>query len=331
MSYGIEFVNDYGERVFNSNGLMFEKSSGTMDWISQNGYLPGQGQGAENGSIFRQYQNWGRRTFFNGGGGLFSGAAHRNWTDNYTWSDTAYGRYLGCCAQVVNNTFTSKYISSDPATWYQYVRHAIPNTTGQTLSDYQELFFELPSEGLHFFGTFRNPYNNFFDASCKGLKGLAMPHSDRQTGISYVMATTEKPTKDLSAHGLQIDDASGSEIYDTRYDEKAVRIKDHVYISSGDLYDVLFTGATKTYTLRQSVTTPYIGGSPFVNWRWIRANTGSSGRQVYRMSYPKLTVSGTTLTMSRTEYDEGGFGNIFGNVLDYSKYEGSTLMIADMS
>jgi hypothetical protein len=330
MSYGMEFKNDYGERIFNSNGMLFELHSGTMQWMQQNYFSTGDGDsftGFEQSTVYEVYR--GERPFLNGyTRSYFSGHVHRNWTDGYTWSDTAYGRYAGSTAQVSSNSLVYKTVGLGQR---QLVRQALPNTTGQELLNFQDVFFELPSEGLHFFATMRNPYNYLLDSSCKGLKSIAMPHSDRQTGIGYVVATSVKPSIVGVNHGLQVNDSDGEAIYDSRYDTKAIRIKDHVYISSSDLYDVLYNGQTKTYNLRQSISNPYVGGSNFLNWRWRVQSTGSTGRQVYRMWYPKLTISGSTLTMSVTEYDEGGFLNSDNlSPTEFSRYEGSTLMIADM-
>jgi len=259
MSYGVEFINDYGENVLRSSGLFFEKSSGTLSW-TDNWQNKRYCEVTMHLGVYHYHE-------------FCIAAASRNIGNTLYYQDFA-GNTLGSWYRGVNGhggPYDSRLIQwsgdkNDPDRAQSYsastnrglMPKAIPNTVGMGASAFSEVFFKMPSDGLHHFGSVYNPFVLNTTAG-KGLTAWAQGFYTTGEGLEYKMVGTQPPAVSGS-YGIKVDDANGTTAYDSRYVEKAVRIKDHIYVPKSDIDDVLNNNATKLYPLRSNITTPWIGG-----------------------------------------------------------------------
>ena len=263
MSYGVEFINDYGENVLRSSGLFFEKSSGTMEWtniydnmnhdgrvccvmtialgINQNHEFAVSGSTSYYGSPKVYHQT-------------FAGSDLGSWELGVNGHGSPERSHL---MQYSTATDLSG-LSLDTTTGGNDLPKAIPNTVGVTTSDFHEVFFKLNPNGLHHFGSAYNPFNWHY-ASAKGLTAWCQGWWEDGEGQEYKVVGTPPPAVSGS-YGIKVQDGSSNTVYDSRYVEKAVRIKDHIHVPKADIDDVLNNNAVKYYPLRQNVNNPWIGG-----------------------------------------------------------------------
>ena len=120
-------------------------------------------------------------------------------------------------------------------------------------------------------------------------------------GLEYVVATTELPALDRSTYGMLVSDETGATIFDSRFVERAIRIKDYVTISEADITACVTLGTPFDYPLRQPIANPYIGGDTLLGY-----NVSFSGRN-HDFFYPTLrilnnTSANPTLRMTRKQY-----------------------------
>ena len=309
MSYGIKLENKFGDRILASTGLLFPLTTGQMVYNS--------GQYIANGS---QPFWWVDHLDFTGREGnvlrvngsrvdasfpVYPQSTYiiSNLTDGGSF-DT-FDFIAGNILQVVTNNFTQSYQPRNAAysqkSDYNYIRHAVPNTSDTNYM--YEAFFKLPSVGgLHSFSQVYNPYNFLFDGDCKGLHLYVQKTEVNGTGASvdYVVATTKPPNVAAEDYGMQVFDENSDKIYDTRYVEAAVGIKDYVRITEAQAQDCVQNGTTYNFTLRQAIdpSKAYLGGGSFNSYRnrWVNG-TG----HIWDVPTLKMTSS-TNLQMYRTTY-----------------------------
>ena len=120
-------------------------------------------------------------------------------------------------------------------------------------------------------------------------------------GLEFVVCTTRPPTLDSSGYGINVQDADGDVIFDSRFVQRALRIKDYITITDTQIDDCLQNGTQYDYPIRTPIANPYIGGDSFLGYR-----VNFSGRN-HNYTYPTLRViNGTSsspiLRMTRKEY-----------------------------
>lgn len=313
MSYGINLTNEFGDRLLESTGLLFPHTTGTTVYS-----LRSRSSG---GSYFADLLDYTERE-----GKVFAVNGSRvdaTWnifpSPTYTISNLTDGGSFntfsfedGNIVQVVTNNFTESYQPREnDVNNYNLIRHAVPNTSDTNYT--YEAFFKLPSVGgLHTFSQVYNPYNFLFDSDCKGLH-LYVQKTEVNgvgSGVDYIVATTKPPAVSAESYGMQVFDADVNLIYDTRYVEAAVGIKDYLRITESQVQGCIQNGTTYNFTLRQPIdpTKAYLGGGSFNSYKnqWI------SGQGHY-WDVPTLKMtSSTNLQMYRTRYkfaNSGGFPN----------------------
>ena len=315
MSYGIQLTNDFGDRVLESTGIFFEQARGTMNWAP-----PSTRQ--NNLNVYRQqslnsrFVRWihadrplartplnricyditdGGDWSYPGGGGQFT-TGHDYDAAIIQWSgDSDF-----------NNATTRTIPNPSGVSGGRRVEHvpnAIANTTdfGGPGDPIQELFFRIPTRGLHSFGSVFNPYTNFYAVASQGITAFGMQDWREGEGLEYVVGTTQVPALDGSEYGMVVRDEDNNTIFDTRFVQNAIRIKDYITITSGEIDDCLENDATYDYTIRTPVNTPYIGGDSFLGY-----NVSFSGNN-HDYFYPTLRVlnntsANPTLRMTRKQY-----------------------------
>ena len=114
----------------------------------------------------------------------------------------------------------------------------------------QELFFRIPQRGLHSFGSVYNPYTNFYGPGCQGITGFGMQDWREGEGLEYVVATTQTPAVDSSTYGMNVADEDGNTIFDSRFVQQAIRVKDYITITDTQITDCLVNGTTYDYPIR---------------------------------------------------------------------------------
>jgi|11_taG_2_1085331.scaffolds.fasta_scaffold02048_2 hypothetical protein len=347
MAYGIQLINQFGEEPLASGGLFFEKSSGTLSYapvdVGYYGIWNGVNSSEDaifNPSLLRGVSRGGRR--------FMSGMSYRLSNVNrglYLMSDdltTALDFWDRGSPNSIGSTADSRIIQWSSgfsgtdltSSWSGYGASGtrrrreplgITGTTGNSLSNMQEVFFKLNSNGIHMFGSWYNPYNNFFGSTSKGIVAWCQSWYADGDGQQYKVLTTEKPSVSGS-YGMEVMDASGSTIYDSRYTEKAARIKDHIHISASDMSDCLSNGTVYNYPLRQNISNPYIGGDTLNSS--IRVLSGKTST----WTYPRLqvvTISGVdNLRLSRTRYRYVSKGSMSGPTAQ--NFQRGTYLIADL-
>lgn len=302
MSYGIELKNSFGDRVLASTGLLFPHSSGQLVY-GDAWYIP-----RGDGTYAIDHLDKTGSTYTNGLGRIGTASTSNstlNLTDGGSWDGNDFG--AGHIMQVVTNSYSESYQPRTPdyslKIDYNRMRHAIPDT-GDTAHHY-EAFFKLPaSGGLHTFAQVYNPYNFLFDANSKGLHLYVQKTETSGTGTptEYIVGTTKKPSVGAETYGMQVFDESSNEIYDTRYVNQALGIKDYVRIPSADFVGCIQSGTTYNYTLRQPIdpTKAYLGGGSVNNFRFGPPRPTGAGF-FWEVPTFKMTSS-TNLQMYRTVY-----------------------------
>lgn len=339
MAYGVEFINDYGENVLRSSGLFFEKASGTLEWTphwdSTKMPTPSTGQFSRytvstlvsgpnnnhewalagdtsgNASSVLYYQN-------------FSGT-----TDLGSWNKGANGRGAPWDSRLIqwsaDWTDGSLASSSVPlGSHYPNMPKAIPNTVGSTVSSFYDVFFKMNTNGLHHFGSYYNPYAAMNTSAAQGVVAWCQGWWQDGDGQEYKVVGTPVPSVSGN-YGINVKDASNNTIYDSRYVEKAIRIKDHIYVSKSDMDDVIQNNATKLYPLRSNISNPWIGG-----------DTSSSAKREYGYGttwwFPRFQivsingVDNLKITCTRYRFKSGSASTAFPH---YHTNSG-TYLIADI-
>ena len=302
MAYGIELKNNYGDKVLNSGGLLFAKSTGSMVFVDRE-HLGG-------------FEYVDQLDITNREGGVLSinssrvTAKHAQSSTVYTVSnDTDGGSFNsnsfnnGSIMQVNTNSYSVSYqprsssysVSQD----YNRIRHAVAGTSDRNYN--YEAFFKIPSQGLHNWSAYYNPYDYLFDGNCRGLHLNATASSTYTSGIQYLIAWDQKPSLTGDTYGMQVFNADGSVHYDSRYSISALPIKDYVFISASQFSNCLNNGTTYNFTLRQPISNAYIGGGAQYNFRDVWSG---SNHYYYRPTF-KMT-STTNLQMYRTTYRHSG-------------------------
>lgn len=322
MTYGIQIKNNYGDRVLNSGGLLFEKTTGTMVFVDRR-YLNG-------------YQYGDQLDITNREGGVLSINSSRvsaRWeanTASYTVSNLTDGGSFnnnsfsnGSIMQVNSNSYVLSYQPTNFSQQQDYnrIRYAVPSTDDRTY--HYEAFFKIPTQGLHNWSSYYNPYDYLFNGNNKGLHLNATASSLYTSGIDYVVAWDKKPPLTSDTYGMQVLNGDGSTHYDTRFSIKALRIKDYVRITASEFQDCLDNGTTYDFTLRQPISNAYIGGGAQYNFKdqWVYRN----GHYYYRPTF-KMT-STTNLRMYRTTYKYSSGGNIPAGVR--SRYDECLVTLLD--
>ena len=315
MSYGIQLTNEFGDRVLESTGVFFEQSRGMMNWVP-----PHSQQNSFNffalQSLTRRFVRWIHadgplsRTplnricydITNGGSWSYPGVGGVTLTTGHPY-DACILQWSGSSDLSNTTSRTDQRASGSSGANTRYVPNAIPNTAdfGAPGNPMQELFFRIPERGLHCFGSVYNPYTNFFGPGCTGLIGYGMANWREPEGLQYVVATTEEPSLDGSTYGMLVRDEDGATIFDSRYVERALRIKAYITITEEELTDCLVNGTTYNYTIRQPILNPYIGGDTLLGY-----NVDFNGRN-HDFFYPNLriinnTSANPTLILSRQQY-----------------------------
>ena len=338
MAYGLQLLNNFNENPLASGGLLFESSSGTMSWVPHaSGYY---GQWGGSSDWFRLSMN----LFVNNHSrrfcaGMYSWYPNVNKTLYYlnsagtavdSWKLNANGRGSPQDSRLLqwssgaasNHTKRSHYAYG----WrHAHNAVAISGTTGNTLSNMQQVFFKLPTNGLHTFGTWYNPYANLYGSASQGIVAFVQGWYADGDGQEYKVLTTQTPSVS-GTYGLQVLNDDGSVRYDSRYTSKAARIKAFVHISESDMNDCLTNGTTYNYPLRQNVANPWIGGDTLNSQ--IRVLSGRNST----WHYPRLQIVNINgvdnLRLSRTFYRYVSKGTMNGPY--HSDFNAGTYLIADM-
>lgn len=315
MAYGIQLTNDFGDRVLESGGVFFIQATGTMNWAppsTRRNDLRLYRQQSLNSRFVRwihadgpatvtplnrvcyDITDGGSWSYPGGTGSVFVGhdydAAILQWTGDSDFANAT--------------TRTMRQPSgASGGNRVEHVPNAIANTAdfGQPGTAMQELFFRIPERGLHSFGSVYNPYTNYFGPGCQGITGVGMQDWREGEGLEYVVCTTEQPSLDSSGFGMNVRDEDNNVIFDSRYVQRALRIKDYITITDTQIDDCLQNGTTYDYTVRTPIANPYIGGDSFLGYR-----VNFSGRN-HNYTYPILRLlngntANPTLRMTRKEY-----------------------------
>lgn len=328
MSYGIELKNSFGDRILASTGLLFPHSSGQLVY-SDPWYIP-----RGDGTYAIDHLDKTGDTYTNGLGRIGTTSTSNsvlNLTDGGSWDGNDFN--AGNIMQVVTLSYSESYQPRTPdyslKIDYNRMRHAVSNTSDT--AHHYEAFFKLPSSGgLHTFAQVYNPYNFLFDANSKGLHLYVQKTETSGTGTptDYIVGTTEKPSVGAETYGMQVFDGSSNEIYDTRYVNQALGIKDYVRIPSADFVDCIQNGSTYNYTLRQAIdpTKAYLGGGSVNNFRFGPPISGGAGF-LWEVPTFKMTSS-TNLQMYRTIY-KYDTSYTFSGVPTYESYEECLITILE--
>jgi len=141
--------------------------------------------------------------------------------------------------------------------------------------------------------------------------------------VPYIVAWNKVPTT-TSGYGMEVLDSNSDKIFDSRFNAKAIRVKDYVTITAAQFEDCLENGTTYNFTLRQAISNPYVGGDPQMNTRNDVIN--NNGFYWYRPTF-KLTTS-TNLQMYRTVYKYNSAVG-WGNPPELQRYQDCLMTILD--
>lgn len=324
MSYGIEFKNDYGDNVLKSKGLLFEHSTGNairaerINPLINNRYTHtmslvqfsdlNTGAGANNTAINSQLSTVLSVSNLTDGGSFNISRAHKPLIHHQSNS------------YVVRNYPNVSGLSRQSSARLHY---AISNTSDT--SYHYEAFFKLIPSGLHNWTQEYNPYNNAFSSNNKGLHIQVLPSSKHNhADVPYIVAWNKVPSVAAESYGMQSNDANGDVIFDSRFNAKAIRVKDYVTVTAAQFEDCLENNTTYNFTLRQAITNPYVGGDPQMNTRNDVVNR--NGFYWYRPTF-KLTTS-TNLQMYRTVYKWNNNAG-WGNPPEFQRYQDCLITILD--
>ena len=117
---------------------------------------------------------------------------------------------------------------------------------------------------------------------------------------------------------------NSDKIFDSRFNAKAIRVKDYVTVTAAQFEDCLENGTTYNFTLRQAISNPYVGGDPQMNTRNDVVN--NDGFYWYRPTF-KLTSS-TNLRMYRTVYKWSSAVG-WGNPPEFQRYQDCLITLLD--
>jgi len=324
MSYGIEFKNDYGDNVLKSKGLLFEHSTGNairaerINPLINNRYTHtmslvqfsdlNTGAGANNTAINSQLSTVLSVSNLTDGGSFNISRAHKPLIHHQSNS------------YVVRNYPNVSGLSRQSSARLHY---AVSNTSDT--SYHYEAFFKLIPSGLHNWTQEYNPYNNAFNSNNKGLHIQVLPSSKHNhADVPYIVAWNKVPSVAAESYGMQSNDANGDVIFDSRFNAKAIRVKDYVTVTAAQFEDCLENNTTYNFTLRQAITNPYVGGDPQMNTRNDVVNR--NGFYWYRPTF-KLTTS-TNLQMYRTVYKWNNNAG-WGNPPEFQRYQDCLITILD--
>jgi hypothetical protein len=324
MSYGIEFKNDYGDNVLKSKGLLFEHSTGnairaerinplinnrfthTMSLVQFSDL--NTGAGANNTAVNSQLSTVLSVSNLTDGGSFDISRNHKPLIHHQSNS------------YVVRNYPNVSGLSRQGSARLHY---AISNTSDT--SYHYEAFFKLIPSGLHNWTQEYNPYNNAFDSNNKGLHIQVLPSSKHNhADVPYIVAWNKVPSVAAESYGMQSNDANGDVIFDSRFNAKAIRVKDYVTVTAAQFEDCLENDTTYNFTLRQAITNPYVGGDPQMNTRNDVVN--NNGFYWYRPTF-KLTTS-TNLQMYRTVYKWNNNAG-WGNPPEFQRYQDCLITLLD--
>lgn len=324
MAYGIQLQNDFGDEPLRSDGLLFVHSTGTMERTvaRTNGYdeLLMTALYQKHNSAANIASLCGPRTD--------GGATYSNLTDGGTYSTGATRNTAGAKAMMQVSNYATSQVTYYNGFFNSTTRCLRGHSSTQDQTYHWEGFVKVPSYGLHnWFTTYTT--NGIFGTAAQdtGLQIYATPSSTgNNAALEYIIATNKLPSVNGENYGMQVKDASGNTYFDSRYNSKAIRVKDYISITASQFQDCLENGTTYNFTLRQAISGDlYVGGGPCYNVY----NTISSSNRNYYMTTFKLTTS-TNLQMYRTRYYYSpGSGN-FGNPPDYGRYSDSLVTILDV-
>lgn len=328
MTYGIQLKNNYGDRVLNIGDLLFEKTTGTMVFCDE-------GNKVLSGNVIHldlldlTNREGGVLNIHSSRVTAFWGVSSANYTVTNLTDGGSFNTYSfsnGSIMQVNSNSYTSSYQPrNDGGSSYQRdynrIRYAVSNTNDNAY--HYEAFFKIPTQGLHNWSSYYNPYNYLFDNNNKGLHLNATASSLYTSGIQYVIAWNKKPNVSSDTYGMQVFNSNGSVHYDTRYVTKALQIKDYVRVTAAQFQNCLDNDVTYNFTLRQPISNAYIGGGVQYNFKdlWVYKD----GHYYYRPTF-KMT-STTNLRMYRTTYKFSSGGGTNPGVR--SRYDDCLLTLLD--
>ena len=323
MAYGIEFKNDYGDNVLKSKGLLFEHSTGNavraerIDPIINSRYTHNMsllqfsdlntGRGANNTAIWSTITSSNSVTNQTDGGSFNIGFSYKPLMHHQSNS------------YVIKNYNNESGLQNQKSGRLHY---AISNTSDTNY--HYEAFFKLVSSGLHNWTQEYNPYNNSFNSNNKGLHIHVLPSSKHNhADVPYIVAWNKVPTT-TSGYGMEVLDSNSDKIFDSRFNAKAIRVKDYVTVTAAQFEDCLENNTTYNFTLRQAISNPYVGGDPQMNTRNDVVNR--NGFYWYRPTF-KLTSS-TNLQMYRTVYKWSNTAG-WGNPPEFQRYQDCLITILD--
>lgn len=306
MAYGFSLVDDYGVEQFTSDGVLYEHSRGTGDFIDMlksatfSGSFPtSPAKHSINGAVEPGY--W-RFWYFQrpyqrlGSSNVYShDIVDTGTSTTYTSSDQGtHVNYWGNNIFVANSSYitgSAKAVAS--YTNESFLYESIDGTSDNT-NYYWDLFWKLPSTGAHGLNTFYQPYTYPYSSSNpSGTNGYFMPRLGTGDYHEWVLASTKKPAK-TSAYGFECYDASGNTIYSSGYQKRPIPVHAFATFTATEVEDCVKNGTSYNRTLRKSITTPWIGGHiPYCYYRLASTDN---------LDVATITVSGSTCTLSRVRY-----------------------------
>lgn len=313
MTYGIEILNQYGERALDFTQVFYihQKDICTKwtPWYANNAFVgsPGGNPPLDAYMVGPWWTN-----FWYPSKGLLLNRV----------SGTNFGFILDFRSED-DGSFVSQVVQTAGAPTTETLRtdNGALTEVPDVIEDFDtELFFGLPPEGLTAFGTIIQKYGNF-GSKGTGVMGYAQPYHTFSGRLDYLIARPSEPTTPPAEnYAMQLFDSSGGKVFDSRYE--TLSIVDHIYIPKSDMSDVLVNGSVYTYDLRVTVTNPFVSSGNFDS---VYIDT----RPIYEKHYvPRLRVTnaGNTLELSRARYvgSQTSTGFVFNGASE------SEIMIADV-
>lgn len=278
MSYGIELLNSFDERVLDFEQCVFEHGRGVCQRVR-----------SVTGS------NISNLSFYNGPDNLTYGPM-----GHFNEGNTGYLLWnydVSSAAPIGGSALPSRQLQYTGGT-----PSSVPYRTGnyygeidlpQIISDVDtELFIEMPPEGV----TSLNVMVQKYDQYTKGVIGYVQPHHTCTQLLGYVYGRPYLPNAPVSEdYGMQLLNNSGQVVFDSRH--PIMTFSDYVKVPRSTIQDILYNDATYTYPLRQTIQNPYIFSSDFSN-SLINLNSGTQF-----LVRAQLINSNSTLKLSREGYD----------------------------
>lgn len=292
MSYGIELINDYGERAVEYKNCLYVTRSGTCgSWPSGKNPLLG----------------------------------HYNPLLSYTPASTLQTKYSdGTNAEAfaqfpMNNRTDFAHKSGIGNTHFHYGTHDDPESL---------LFYEMNSKGITYVTDVHCPYTDLDT----GLMGIVQPFHTQTAALPWVLASTARPNLGNypEKYGMQLFDAAGNVVFDSR--EPVMRIVDHIDISKNQMEDVIKDGQTIDFSLRKAVSDPYVCMIDFESYTYLASgSTGSTYVHGYNWWMPRLyRTNSTTLRMERARYSTTSSG-ITGGQSYTHRHKSALILVAEMA